>query len=194
MRRRRPTVTPSSSMPTTVRPVSTVTPSCSSDRSAFAESDGGKLGSTRSAASTSRMRRGARVDRAEVAAQRVARELGDLAGHLDAGRAGADDDEGEPRGARCAASGSTSAASNARQDAAADDERALERLHLGGVLAPLVVAEVGVAASRRRRSACRRGARPAPARRRPAAGAPRARRGRSPVDLGHAARARCGRA
>ena len=49
---------------------------------------------------------------AEVAAQRVARELGDLPGHLDAGRAGADDDERQPA-ARRSGSGSTSAASNA---------------------------------------------------------------------------------
>src|SRR5215207_8098200 len=39
------------------------------------------------------------VDGAELAAQRAAGELGDLAGHLDAGRAGADDDEGEQRSA-----------------------------------------------------------------------------------------------
>ena len=60
------------------------------------ESEGGKLVSTRSAASTSSTRACARVDRAKVAAQRVARQLGDLAGHLDAGRAGADDDERQP--------------------------------------------------------------------------------------------------
>jgi hypothetical protein len=33
------------------------------------------------------------IDRAKVAAQRVARQLGDLAGHLDAGRPGADHDD-----------------------------------------------------------------------------------------------------
>ena len=41
------------------------------------------------------MRALARVDRAEVAPQRVARQLGDLPRHLDAGRAAADDDERE---------------------------------------------------------------------------------------------------
>ena len=39
------------------------------------------------------------VDRTEVATQRVVCELGDLAGHLDAGRPGADDDEVSQLGA-----------------------------------------------------------------------------------------------
>jgi hypothetical protein len=47
-------VTPSASTPTTVLLVSTVTPSRSSDRAAFAESEGGNVVSTRSAVSTSR--------------------------------------------------------------------------------------------------------------------------------------------
>ena len=38
-----------------------------------------------------------RVDRAEVPAQGVAGELGDLPRHLDPGRPGADDDEGQQR-------------------------------------------------------------------------------------------------
>ena len=50
------TVTLSLSMPTTVRPASTVTPTRCSERAAFAESEGGNVVSTRSAASTSRMR------------------------------------------------------------------------------------------------------------------------------------------
>ena len=80
-------------------------------------------------ASTSRIARLARVDRAEVALQRVARELADLAGHLDAGRAGADDDEGQ-LGAR--SSGRSRARPLERgQDARADGERALQRLDLG---------------------------------------------------------------
>ena len=49
-------VTPSSSMPTTVWPVTTLTPIRCSERAAFAESEGGKVVSTRSAASTSRIR------------------------------------------------------------------------------------------------------------------------------------------
>ena len=47
--------------------------------------------------------------------------------------------------ARRSGSGSHSAASNALQDPAADVERALQRLQLGRVRAPVVVAEVGVA-------------------------------------------------
>ena len=42
---------------------------------------------------------GSRIDRPEVVWERVAGQLRDLAGHLDAGRAGADDDEREPRAA-----------------------------------------------------------------------------------------------
>ena len=57
--------------------------------------------------------RGARVDRAELAMHGVACELGDLPRHLDAGRAGADDDEREPGCARRSGSVSASAASNA---------------------------------------------------------------------------------
>jgi hypothetical protein len=37
------------------------------------------------------------IDGAEVTPQRVPRQLADLAGHLDAGGTGADDDEREPR-------------------------------------------------------------------------------------------------
>ena len=58
--------------------------------------DGGNAVSTRSARSTSRMRARARVDRAEVAAQGVTGDLGDLTRQLDAGWAAADDREREP--------------------------------------------------------------------------------------------------
>ena len=43
----------------------------------------------------------------------LARDLGDGAGHLDAGRPAADDDEGEQRGARSASSSVSSARSKA---------------------------------------------------------------------------------
>jgi hypothetical protein len=88
------------------------------------------------------------VRTAKVAAQGVLGELGDLAGHLDAGRAGADDDEGEPRllplevglDFRCFERG---------EDAASDLECARKRLQLGRLRLPLVVAEVRVARAAR---------------------------------------------
>ena len=84
---------------------------CSSDRVAFSESDGES--SRGSCPRLHEQDAGApRVDDAEVAPQRVPRQLGDLSGHLDAGRPGADDDEGEPACLRTG-SCSTSAASKA---------------------------------------------------------------------------------
>ena len=88
--------------------------------------------------------RAARVDQAEVAAQRVARQLTDLAGHLDAGRPAAHDDEGQ-LGVALLLAGAHLGPLERRQQPRAHDQRALERLHLGGDLGPLVVAEVGVA-------------------------------------------------
>ena len=76
-----------------------MTPSFSSDRSALPDSAGENVVRTRSAASISRIR----AERGSIARKSpskcVARELGDLAGDLDAGRAGADDGEGQPLGA-----------------------------------------------------------------------------------------------
>ena len=122
--------------------------------------------STRSAASTSRMRARARVDRAEVAAERVARELGDLAGHLDAGRAGADDDEGEPGRAPLGVGLDLGGLERARGGGCgrrarsrATSPRARARASRRG--------RSTSSASRRRRSACRTGAPSARARRRP---------------------------
>ena len=117
---------------------------------------GGKAVSARSAASTSSTRRG-RVDGAEVAPQRLAGDLGDLAGQLDAGRAGAHDHEREPglaaRRVRLA-----SAASKAQQDAAADLEGVLERLQAGRERLATRRCRSRSGARRRRRSACRRAA------------------------------------
>ena len=85
----------------------------------------------------------ARVRGAEVARQRVAGELGDLAGHLDAGGTGADHHERQPLVAPLGIALELGGLEGG-QDAAADGQRALERLHLGRMRAPLVVAEVGV--------------------------------------------------
>ena len=87
--------------------------------------------------------RGTGIEVAEVLRQRVARDLGERAGHLDAGRTAADDDERQLRGA---ARGIrlTLGALEREQHAAADLERVFERLQPGRVRPPVVVAEVRV--------------------------------------------------
>ena len=82
---------------------STIAPSCTSMPSSSSALGGLRAEPARRTAAEHRgsRRRRARsarvrgVDAAEVPAQRAAGQLGDLAGHLDAGRAGADHDEGE---------------------------------------------------------------------------------------------------
>ena len=83
------------------------------------------------------------VDAPEVALEGAPRQLGDLTGHLDARRAGADDDEGHQpldlgRGRR--ELGELERA----EDAPAQLERVVDRLHARGVARELVVAEVGL--------------------------------------------------
>ena len=83
--------------------------------------------------------------RAEVAAQGAVRELGDLAGHLDAGRAGADDDEGQqPVDVSACVVGQLGQLEGA-EDAAAQLEGVVDALHARRELGELVVAEVGLA-------------------------------------------------
>ena len=81
---------------------------------------------------------------AEVAPQRVAPDLGHGAGHLDAGRAAAHDDEGQI-GVAAHGVGLPFGALESQQDAPADLERVLEALEPGGERLPFIVAEVGVA-------------------------------------------------
>src|SRR5581483_8149327 len=87
--------------------------------------------------------RTSRVDRAEVASEDVASELPDLSGHLDAGRAGADHDEGQP-----GAPPSLVLLDLCRLEGAEDPrpqvECARERLQLRRNGRPVVVAEVRV--------------------------------------------------
>ena len=129
-----------------------------------------------------RSRRAARgrcgVDRAEVAPQGVAGELGDLAGHLDPGGP-APTTTNVSHAARRSGSRSSSAASNAPRMPRADGQRALERLDLRRRAPPLVVAEVRVARAAGDDRACRREPVPAPALRRRPERPPRAARGRS---------------
>ena len=135
-------VTPSASMPVTRWSTIGVTPSDSSDLNAFV----GQLrreGRQHAIAGLDEQdARLGRVHDPEVA-PRVTRDLGDLPRHLDAGRPGAHDDEGQLpltlllglrdlRGLE------------GPQDLRADVQRALERLQLGRVLLPLRVAEVVV--------------------------------------------------
>ena len=84
---------------------------------------------------------GARVDPAEVAGQRPPGQLGDLAGHLDAGRAGADHGEGEQPVDLRRVVGQLGELERA-EDAAAQLEGVVDALEPRRVLGELVVAEV----------------------------------------------------
>ena len=182
-------VTPSSSIPTTVRP--------GEDRDA--EPPQGALGLRGERGREARQHavcglheedaRAARIDVAEVATQRVERQLADLARHLDAGRAAADDDEREPgvaislvrRRLGCLEGG---------EEAAAGGECALDRLHLDAVRPPVVVPEVGVGRAARDDEAVVVQPPRARARRTSSRAAPRVHRGRSRGPR-QAARERC---
>ena len=87
--------------------------------------------------------RRARVDVPEIARERLARDLGERAGHLDAGRAAADHDKRQERLAP-ARIGFTLGTFERQQHAPPDVERVLERLEARRGRAPLVVPEVGV--------------------------------------------------
>ena len=100
-------------------------------------------GSTRPPPRPGATRARRRVDAAEVVAQRVARDLGERAGQLDAGRPAADDDERQP-GRRASASALALGRLERAQDAPPELQRVLDRLQPGRVRGPLVVAEVGV--------------------------------------------------
>ena len=136
-------------MSTTVVSSIGVTPSERSCFSPLRDSDGGNARSTRSRRLDEEDARGACVHRAVLAVQDVLAELGDLPGHLDAGRAGADDDERQPRGTCGVVFVLGLGGLEREQDAVAQVERAVERLQLRCVRRPVVVPEVRVA-----RSAC----------------------------------------
>ena len=91
-----------------------------------------------------------RADRAEVAPQRVVRDLAERAGELDAGRAAADDDERHPRppplGIGLALGGL-----ERDEDPAADLRRVVDRLEARRERRPLVVPEVASGGRRSRR-------------------------------------------
>jgi hypothetical protein len=84
------------------------------------------------------------VDPAEVLLQRAVGELCDLAGHLDPGGAGPDDDEGQQPLDLLLVLGELGQLERA-EDAAAQLERVVDALHAGRELGEAVVAEVGLA-------------------------------------------------
>ena len=72
------------------------------------------------------------------------RQFGDGAGEFDAGRAGADDDEGQQRGAPCRI-GLALGTLERHQDAPAQRGGVLQRLQARRERLPFVMAEIGVA-------------------------------------------------
>ena len=79
--------------------------------------------------------------------QALARDLGNCAGHLDSGRAAADDREGEEAVAFGRVGGKLRALEG-DEDAPPDAGRVLDALEAGRDLGPFVVAEVGVGRAR----------------------------------------------
>ena len=90
--------------------------------------------------------RARRVDAAEVVSQGAVRELGDLPGHLDPGRARADDDEGEQPVDLVGVAGDRGNLGQLEraEDPPAQLQRVVDVLHPGGEPGELVVAEVGL--------------------------------------------------
>ena len=85
----------------------------------------------------------ARIDMAEVARQRVLCEIGDGAGEFDAGRAGADDDEGEQRRAPLRI-GLALGALEGDEDAPPQRRGVFQRLQPRRERLPFVMAEISV--------------------------------------------------
>ena len=114
------------------------------------ESEGGKLVSTRSAASTSRMR-ALRGSMSRKSRRSVSRASSAIWPAISTPVGPAPTTTNVSQASRSAACGVDLGGLEGGEEAAADGERALERLHLGAVRPPVVVAEVGVGASRPRR-------------------------------------------
>jgi hypothetical protein len=86
---------------------------------------------------------GPRIEMPEVARQRLSRDLGQRAGHLDACRSATDDDKGEKFAAALRIHFPFGAL-ECQQDAAPDLQRVLQGFETGRDSAPFVVAEIGV--------------------------------------------------
>ena len=133
---------------TTVWPVSGVTPSRSSACAALRESEAGKAGSMWSVDSTSRTR-DARVSIERKSRRSVSCASSAIWPAISTPVGPPPTTTNVSHACRRSSSGSTSAASNARQDPSPDVERAFERFQLGRELLPVVVAEVRIARSSR---------------------------------------------
>ena len=96
----------------------------------------------------SRTARPARADRPEVPGQGPPGELGDLAGHLHAGRAGAHDHEGEQVVDVLAARGPELGHLEGAEDPPAQLQRVVDGLQARRELGEVVVAEVRLAGTR----------------------------------------------
>src|SRR5215207_442605 len=125
---------PSASTSVTIAPICTSTPMSLSCRRARPPRRSPNEGSTYGAASSSTMR--------------AVRQLGDLAGHLDAGRAGTDHDEGHQPVDLGLVGGELGELEGA-EDAATQLQGVIDALHTGGELGEPVVAEVGLAGAGR---------------------------------------------
>ena len=95
------------------------------------------------------------VDVAEVGRQRVPRQFRDGAGEFDAGRPGADDDEGQERRAPLRIALALGALER-HQNAPPQRGGVLQRFQPGRERLPFVMAEIGVDARRWRAPACHR--------------------------------------
>ena len=135
------TATDSRSIATTLRSSIGVTPSSSSERAALPRERWRKAGQDPIRRLDQQHTARARVDGPKVVPQSVAGELGDLPRHLDPGRPGADDDEGEPLPPPLLVRLQLRRLEGAQQPCP-HRERALQRLDLRRHLPPFVVAEV----------------------------------------------------
>ncbi len=128
---------------TTAWPTSGVTPSCSSARSALCDSDGGNCASTRSAASTRRTR-AARVSKERKSRRSASRASSAIWPAISTPVGPAPTTTNVSHASTPRRIGLDLRRLEGGQHPAADLERTLERLQLGRVRAPFVVAEVGV--------------------------------------------------
>ena len=120
-------------------------------RLADVRSDSGKVVQNRRARLHQQDARGCGIDVVELLLQRLPRDLRERAGQLHAGRAAADDDEGQQR-PLAVAIGLALGPLERQQHAPANLQGIVEGLEPGRARLPVVVAEVRVGDARRRRS------------------------------------------
>ena len=137
-------VTPSASQRTTARPSTHLDAEPLELRSAPMPTDAaGNVGSSRSPASTSTTRAVRASMLRKSSDDRLARQFGDGAGKLDAGRAAADHDEGQQLAALVVVLGDLGLLEG-RQDAGPDFGRVADRLQAGRRIFPFVMSEIGM--------------------------------------------------